>query len=1013
MAAARRGIPTLFQRHACRLLLSLFVAALSRAQAAEPPIDRHHQGWTARDGAPTMVMTMAQTSDGWLWLGGPNGLFRFDGVRFERYADPAAPLPANSVSILSAQADGDLWIGYRFGGASRLSHGRLRNYDDRDGLPKNIGLWGLKPDAGGRMWAATTKGMYYLDGERWQAAGAAWSLPAGEFETLMRDRHGMLWAQGEPGIYTLGPGATRFARLPLDTGVGVPSEVADGSVWSWDARHNRLNRLTAPERGVRPRAWNLRGEVNTLLFDRAGELWVGRRDGVEYHTAQGVTRTGPPQGLSGGAVGALLEDREGNIWASTANGIDRFRRQRVSKVAMPDNPGEQTLIADGDGGVWAGRFHVARPGHGAPRLTPLWPRSPVALDNQVVSSYRDPAGVLWSGTFNGLWRTEGATRARVPLPDGVGRTPQFNAIVMDRDGGLWVSIHSYGVFRLGTNGVWQRQDGRGGLPDESARSMALSDRRELWLGYSRGRLLRQSADGWRAYGPADGVRLGVVMALHPGGAHVWAGGENGLALRRGERFTSVTGSDGQAFEGITSIVELNNGDLWLNAVSGLFRIGADEIGKLAATADYRVRYERLDGLDGLDGTAPMLLPSPSLALAADGQLWVTTTTGVFRFDPAARPAPPAAPPVLIRRIGAPGLAQPALPGMRLAPGSGTLQIDYTAIALALPERIRFRYRLDGVDAQWQDAGRRRAAYYNNLGAGDYKFRVQASNQDGAWPSEAGTLDFSIAPTAVQTWWFKSLCALAVLAACWLAYRLRLRRLIAQLALRMEERVNERERIARELHDTLLQSVQGLILHVHAAAMRLPEPEPVRAMIEKALSRADDVLHEGRDRVRDLRSADAEGLSLAQALVEAGASARPPDAAPPRLTVVGKVRPLHPAIQQETLAIAGEAIANAYRHAGASLIEVHLLYCARELRLSIRDDGAGLPPEVLSAGGREDHWGLSGMRERARRIKAKLTLRSEPGGGTEWLLVLPGSICYQTRPRRFRPGGGLKNPEYRD
>ena len=1001
MAATRRGTPTIFPRHACRLLLSACAAwlalAINAASAAPPaPIALHHTRWTEHDGAPAMVMTMAQTNDGWLWLGGPNGLFRFDGVRFERYADPAAPLAANSVSILSTQPNGDLWIGYRFGGASRLAGGKLRHYDERDGLPKNTGLWGIQPDAGGRMWAVTTQGVYYLEGERWRIAA---ELPATTWSTLTRDRSGALWAQGDHGVYTLAPGASRFERLPLESGLGVPLQAPDGSVWSWDALHNHFNRLTAPAHDEPARGWRLDGEVTAVLFDRAGNLWAGRTDGVEYQTADGVTRTGPPQGLSGGIVGALLEDREGDLWVSTASGIDRFRRQRVARVSMPDNPGEQSLIADDAGGVWAGRFHVAAPEHGAPVLKALWPRSPVALD-PVDVAYRDPGGVLWSATYHGLWRVAGdGAGTPVPLPRGISATNQFNAIAMDRDGGLWLSIALHGLFRRRPDGAWEKRDGRDGLPDEPARAMAVAADRGLWIGYPRSRLLQQTASGWRSYGPAEGVKLGVVMAVLAGPAHVWAGGENGLALRRNERFHAVAGADGQAFEGITGIVELPDGDLWLNAVSGLFRIPAAEIARLETDPAYRVRYQRLDDLDGLEGTAPLLLPSPSLVRASDGQLWVTTTAGVFRFDPAARSAPKPPPPVLIRKIGRPGQAQAAAAGIRLAPGSSTLQIDYTALALAMPERIRFRYRLDGVDAQWQEAGRRRAAYYNNLGAGDYQFHVQASNEDGAWPAAASTLDFSIAPTAVQTWWFKSLCALAALAAGWLLYRLRLRRVVARLALRMEERAAERERIARELHDTLLQSVQGMIMHVHAAAMRLPEPEPARAMIEKALSHADDVLHEGRDRVRELRNPDADELGLAEALAEAAAHARPPDAPPLCLTVVGAVHRLHPAIQQETLAIAGEALANAWRHAGAANIEAHLLYSARDLRLSIRDDGAGLPPEVLAAGGRADHWGMSGMRERARQIKAKLTVHSEAGAGTEWLLVLPGSIAYQTKPRR--------------
>lgn len=1003
MAATRIDLTTAVpRRRAGRLPPSLALAVLlpglapARAAPPPPPIDRHHVSWTARDGAPAMVLSMTQTRDGWLWLGGPGGLFRFDGARFERYAEADAALPSNNVSVVSAQAAGALWIGYRFGGVSVLAQGRLRSYDERDGLPRNTAVWSLEADGGGRMWAATSLGLYYLDGARWRAAAVDWGLGDCRYQTLMRDRHGVLWVQGEDGVHTLAAGAARFVKTPADSGLGVLLEVPDGSVWSWDARRNHLHRLTAPARGAAPRAWGVHGNLGTLLFDRGGELWTGDQAGVAYHTARGMTQTGPQQGLSGAAVSALFEDREGNIWAATVGGVDRFRRQRVARVAAPENAGSRTLAADGEGGVWSGRFHLARPGQGAPVATALWPPSPAFGHDWVSCSYRDADGVLWSGSDGGLWRTQGGRTSRVALPPGIAGG-QFNGMARDRDGGLWASLAARGVYRRGPDGAWEKKDGRDGLPDEPARVMASADRAGLWLGYPRGRLLQWDGARWRSYGAAQGVRLGMVMALHLHGAHVWAGGENGLALRQGASFTGVGGADGQAFEGLTGIVELDNGDLWLNGVSGLFRIAAAEVARLENTPAYRVRYERLDGVDGLDSTAPLLLPTPSLALAADGQLWVATTTGLFRFDPARRPPAGPAPLALIRRIGAPGQAHPALPGMRLAPGTATLRIDYTAITLAMPERLRFRYRLDGVDAHWQEAGRGRAAYYNNLGAGDYHFRVQASNTDGAWDGQASALDFSIAPTATQTWWFKGVCALALLAAGWLAYRLRMRQLTAQVAGRLEERLNERERIARELHDTLLQSVQGLILHVHAAAMRLPAPEPARGLIEEALLRADDVLHEGRDRVRALRHGDAGAQELAAALADASAQLQPPGAAPLCLQVTGAPRRLHPVIQQETLAIACEAIANAYRHAGATAIEARLDYRAGQLRLSIRDDGAGVPPEVLAAGGRHGHWGFSGMRERAGRIQARLTLHSTTGGGTEWRLALAGALAYQVRP----------------
>lgn len=1004
MAAARMG------RFAAGALAHLAAGALAHllagllglataASASAAAIDLHHASWTARDGAPQMVITIAQTADGWLWLGGATGLFRFDGVRFERYVPPGAPLPANGISILNALPSGALWIGYRFGGASVRDQGRLRHYDERDGLPAHSAVWGLEQDGAGRMWAATSAGMYRLERGRWLAADPAWLLPRTGYKTLMRDRQGILWAQGNEGVYSLAAGATRFVKSVPGTGTGVLFDVPDGSIWSWDGLHNRLNRLTPPLNGARARRWDVHGDVSSMLFDRAGDLWVGRQERLEYHTVGAVAATGTQRGLSGSGVAALFEDREGNIWASTSNGIDRFRAKRVAQVPLAHNPGTHALAADDDGGAWVGRHHVARPGANAPPATALWPASPLAWRNVVTCSYRDPDGTLWTGGYGGLWRKRGGDIRAVALPPGVDGVV-INSMARDRAGGLWVALAQRGLYRRAPDGAWERKDGVAGLPDETPRTMAHDEAAGLWLGYPRGRLLHLEDGLWRRYGPENGVGVGMVMALHLRGGHVWAGGENGLALRQDDRFIAVGGVGGQAFEGISGIVELDDGDLWLNAAAGLFRVPAAEIARLRATPAYRVRYERLDSLDGLEGSAPVLLPTPSLILATDRHLWLTTTTGVFRLDPARGPAPGPPPPVLIRAIGATGMARPALAGMELAPGTRILQVEYTALALAMPERVRFRYRLDGVDQAWQDAGTRRTAYYSNVGPGRYRFAVMASAADAQWSGEPATLDFSIAPTATESWWFKGLCALVLLAAAWMLYRWRTRLLARRLAGRLEERIHERERIARELHDTLLQSVQGLILQVHAAAMRLPSPEPARGLIEKALLQADDVLHEGRERVRDLRGQDIGAQGLAEALMSAGEQLRPPDAPPPRLLLSGTPRALHPIVHEEVAAIAGEAIANAYRHAAAGRIELRLHYGTAELRLDIADDGVGIAPEVLAAGGRPNHWGFAGMRERAARIGARLALRSLPGAGTEWRLILAGRLAYQTVPRRF-------------
>ncbi|WP_175472480.1 MULTISPECIES: sensor histidine kinase [unclassified Duganella] len=957
---------------------------MAPAFAAPATIDMHHTSWTAREGAPQMVLAMAQTRDGWLWLGSNNGLFRFDGVRFERYAAPGHKLAAAGIATLKAFDDGALWIGYRYGGVSVLAGETLRHYGEADGLPASSAVWGLERDGGGRMWAATGTGLFYLDGQRWHAAGADDSVPQTTYKTLIHDAAGNLWAQGNDGVYQLPAGAQRFVKITRDSGNGVVSQVPDGSIWSWDAPHGRLLRLTAPAGGAVPANWSVQGDVASLMFDRRGDIWVGRMTGVEHHTRQGIQQSGPAQGLSGRWVAAIFEDREGSIWTSTATGIDRFRHKRVAAVPLAVETDVNPLAADAGGGVWVGRFHYAQSRNGAFDVRPAWSGTATDWGTDPATLYRDPAGALWLANYGELWRKDGTQLRRYAMP---GKDDIIASMASDATGALWAVAIPQGLYRLAANGAWQNMESATGLPGETPRVLTSSAQLGLWLGYSRNRVAQLHDGRWRHYGPADGLTVGMVESMHLRGAHVWIGGENGVALRHDGRFIPVVGIDGASFDGVSGMVELDNGDLWLNAANGVFHIPAAEISRLVSTSAYRLRYERLDSLDGLVGNAPVRMPVPSMIQASDGQLWLATTTGVFRLDPSQQHKLGPAAPIQIRAIGQPGQLAPAIPGLRLPEGSSSLQIDYTALALAMPERVAFRYRLDGIDTQWQLAGPRRSAYYNNLGPGTYQFSVQATNYNGEWSGQPATLTFSIAPTITQSWWFKALCALLLLAACWALYRRRLRNVAAQVTARLQERTRERERIARELHDTVLQSVQGMILHVHAAVLDLPSREPARVKIEQALQQADDALLEGRDRVRDLRAGETEDQDLAAALHNAGARLHMPGAAQLQVQLEGEARKLHPLIYDEVLAIATEAITNACRHARASNIVVRLQYEARELRLTIRDDGVGIPTEVMAAGGRSNHWGICGMLERAERIHARLKLHSDAGAGTEWRLTL--------------------------
>jgi signal transduction histidine kinase len=325
--------------------------------------------------------------------------------------------------------------------------------------------------------------------------------------------------------------------------------------------------------------------------------------------------------------------------------------------------------------------------------------------------------------------------------------------------------------------------------------------------------------------------------------------------------------------------------------------------------------------------------------------------------------------------------------------TNSLQIEYSAGSLTIPERVRFRHKLDGLDSDWQDAGTRREALYTNLGPGRYTFRVAAANNDGVWNEAGASIAFTIPPAFYQTRWFYALCALGCLGLLAALYRARVRQIASQVRGRLEERLAERERIARELHDTLLQGMQGLIWRFQAAADRIPSGEPARQLLEQSLDRADKLLGESRDKVKDLRPAAGDAAELADALAAEGEQFAQLHPAEFRVSAHGTRRSLHPIVREEGFLIGREALGNAFAHARAARIEAEVTYDDTALHIRVRDNGQGIDTAVLNAGGRAGHFGLIGMRERAKKLGAQLEVWSKPGNGTEVDLRVPAKVAY--------------------
>ncbi|HEY0332561.1 MAG TPA: two-component regulator propeller domain-containing protein [Stenotrophomonas sp.] len=1022
-------------------------APLAQALDAQRHISQfHHTAWTVKEGAPGQITALAQTRDGYLWLATQIGLFRFDGVAFERFDPPNAhAFPAASISALYAPPGGGLWVGFRYGAASFFDGGQLTHYGEAQGLPTST-IFRFAQDQDGTLWAATFTGLVRLRNGRWERLGPSWRVPGRQARTVFVDAAGTLWVATEQGVAFLRRGQTVFEGANAPVGrIAQFAQAPDGGLWVAET-DGGVRQL--PLDGRAPLTASLASPSAGLLFDRDGVLWasslgegvarlvrptapvaaasrpatVGPASGkpditpatVRATTGAGAAgsrlgRTGPAgdpamtgqpggdqfdhfrqvDGLSSDYQAPVLEDREGNLWIGSSRGLDRFRHSNVVPAPFPDNAQDLAIAAGGPGVLLAGsRNHPLMHLQGDRQLSFL------DLAPPITAAHRDREGVAWLGGPGGLWKLQdGHLEEVTALP--VSGYSGVQAIARGKDGGLWVSLNTPGLWHL-SGEHWQHLMDPEDMPSGSSPLSLLSaaDGR-LWMGFARNRLTLMEHDTLTPIGEAQGLQVGNVTALAEGAHGIWIGGERGLARSIDGHIRNVHERAGDPFRGISGIVETAHGELWLNTAHGIVRVLAGQVAHLFDERGAGATFETFDFLDGVPGIPAQFRPIPSIADTGDGRVWFATTSGVVSIDPAALVRNPVPPPVHIRSVLADGRNHSVGAGAVYLPaGVENLQIGYTALSLSIPERVRFRYRLEGHDNQWQDAGTRRTAFYNDPKPGTYTFRVMAANNDGVWNVQGASLQLVIAPRYYQTPWFRVLCVLAGLALLSIAYLLRLRHLARQIRLRVDERHRERERIARELHDTLLQGTQGLILRLHAATQRLPPQDPVRGDLEAAMDLAEHAMAEGRDRVSGLRGDGEYRHDLGAALLHVREEAQSHPLPEMRLIVEGKPRPLLPDVSEELYMLGREAVLNALHHARADTVEIELGFGLRGLRLRIRDDGVGIDEPTPS---RPGHWGLDGMYERAERIGASLEILSRPGAGTEVDLRVPARAVY-VRPR---------------
>lgn len=992
-----------------RCFLLALLATLPCATFAEAPrafTHYSHQSWTGERGAPVPVRAVAQGRNGFLWLATGEGLYRFDGVQFERIEAKGSGQEHDLPSALLVTKNGDVWTNFE------TSH-RFAVY--RNGAlhilktpPAPSRIVEMVEGRDGAIWALTAnfdaEVLRFRDG-KWKTFNAAEGLPKSSAANLLVADDGAVWIACGNAIARLAPGAKRF-EVYRSSQLGMLSQDLQGRIWFSGSEGSYP--ITGPGgRGgpVSPRTLDGTGGADVRappLFDHHGNLWIGTHyQGVQLLATPAATRDNgggeksdsftSRDGLSSNVTNQLLEDREGNIWVATERGLDKFRPATL--VAEPELQSPAVfgdkLLATSDGSVYIGEAHTifrARPG-GAPE--------PILRNvDQPQSLCEAPDGAIWIGLATKIvvW-ADGGVRQTIDRPDkGIGHNLIYDC-AFDAAGGFWMSASGGGLRRY-ANGRWQTMLQAGDRPDDFPTSMVRAPHGGVVVQIGD-KLVWIDASGRRTTIPIDFGKSAVnVVTLYATGDTVYAAGAFGLSRFRASHVETIRADSISSDSRINGVVRTPGGDTWLAYPKALVRLRPHELERAFRDKVFPAPTLSLGAGDGLT-SQPHSHSQRSLVRGGDGRLWVATETGTLSMDPRHIVRNALAPGLAIRSVTADGRTQRDPSTLKLAAGTANIELDFAVLSFADPARVQARYMLEGFDHGWIDPGARRQAFYTNLPPGKYTFRVIGANNDGVWNRTGATLAFEIPPTFFQSMWFIVLCVALVLVAFWVVYRLRVRQIAGRIHARLDERARERERIARELHDTLLQGIQGLMLRFQAVADRVTDDKASHAQLEAALTAADDVVVDARNRVRDLRGT--EGANDLVTIVEYLVADVPFDPPiPVRILLEGKPRLLHPFVAAEIKRILHEVLFNIALHARASSAEVAIGFEPRHLAIRVRDDGIGMPEDVLARGHKQGHFGLIGMRERAEKIGGHVLVSSGPGAGTEITLTLPAKLAFARR-----------------
>src|SRR6267154_2535834 len=887
-------------------------------------------------------------------------------------------------------------------GSSRTTDDYIRtNFTVEDGLPDNI-VNAIVQTGNGLLWVGTESGLARFDGREFIPIDLHIpdAPPQGSVSSLVEASNGDLWVGTHAGV------------------VLIPRSALD----QFDSAQLTYYQLS---RGASD-------EVESLYQTRDGVIWVGTTHGL-YRQESGKFVSV----ISALSVNRIAESLDGHLLLITGRGFVEWDGH-----AIIEHPGLAASLGvhddqiinvfqDRTGTMWyCTETGIVRRGR-----RPFARLQPYQVSRtKAFRTYEDPQGGIWVGGNCGLSVFEGERFKVYREKDGLLNSCVW-ALAEDQNRDLWIGTYGGGLFRF-RDGHFGQYSMEQGLVSKVVLQIAVAHDGSLWIATPDG--VSHMKNGlFQSYTVAEGLSSNHVFSVYQDrSGSVWAQTQGGIDRLVGERFVPLPAAqtrDGplsirlaedsfgdlytmNSPKGISLIennrmiavnenlkvrdmVESSQHDLWFSGIDGIIRIALNDLKKSVTDRDAPLDYARFDRADGMN-SIQCSVGAPNMAITPDDKLWVATVKGLAMLDLARLQQGNTKPTVFVGAVTIGKNKELAGRELILAPGTHHVELHLEAVDLASPEKVRLQYRMDSVDAAWLDADATRTAIYTNIPVGTHAFHVRASGGDGVWDRIGILYNITQRPYSYQTTWFRLVSVSVLVFLLFGVYLIRVRHIIQQTHVRHEERLVERERIARELHDTLLQSFQGLTLHFQRARNLLPEraAEAIRTL-DRALDGADQAIVEGRDAIHDLRSPAPAAQGLAEEITSLGeqlvANDNNKDPVQFRVVIEGSAQTLNSDVHTEIFRIAREALRNAFNHSQAHRIETEVAYSSNLFRLRIRDDGKGIDPEVLKREERIGLWGLAGMRERAQRLGGELEVWSEPGAGTEVELRIPAPIVYES------------------